>query len=70
MNINRTIGAISFCLQNNVSGLKKLCCKPFLACRLTQKRSADQLSSGFEFTQIKAVTSCSTHKIDQQETDG
>ena len=23
-----------------------------------------------ESTQIKAVTSCSTHKIDQQETDG
>ena len=26
--------------------------------------------ASFETVQIQAVTSCSTHKIDQQETDG
>ena len=32
--------------------------------------SARFLCSLAGYTQIKAVTSCSTHKIDQQETDG
>ena len=38
----------------------------FIPCRMVYLRQFETL----EFVQIKAVTSCSTHKIDQQETDG
>ena len=38
--------------------------------KLKKKKTVPRLPQGVRNIKIKAVTSCSTHKIDQQETDG